>query len=54
MPVAGDALRRIAELHYRYRFDPAGIGADERHALRAGVEAWLAARAGAAGASVRD
>ena len=54
VPVAGDALRRIAELHYRYRFDPAGIGADERHALRAGVEAWLAARAGAAGASVRD
>ena len=36
-------LRQIARLHYRYRFDPDGIGADERQALRARVEAWLAA-----------
>ncbi|HYY05174.1 MAG TPA: transglutaminase domain-containing protein [Candidatus Limnocylindria bacterium] len=53
-PVAVDALRRIAELHYRYRFDPAGIGADERRALRADAEAWLAVRAGAAGAGAHD
>ena len=42
-PVATDTLRQIARLHYRYRFDPDGIGADERQALRARVEAWLAA-----------
>ena len=53
-PVTADALRGIAELHYRYRFDPAGIGVDERHALRARVEAWLAERAGAARARARD
>jgi transglutaminase-like putative cysteine protease len=42
-----DALRAIAQLHYRYRFDPVGLGAEERQALRVRVEAWLAARAGA-------
>ena len=53
-PVATDTLRQIAQLHYRYRFDPEGIGADERQALRARVEAWLAARGGLVGARLRD
>ena len=43
--LTADTLREIAKLHYRYRFDPDGLGADERQALRTGVEAWLAARA---------
>jgi hypothetical protein len=42
---SAEALPTILALHYRYRFDPAGLGAGERAALRAGVEAWLAARA---------
>jgi transglutaminase-like putative cysteine protease len=41
---AADTLPDILALHYRYRFDPAGLGAAERAALRARVEAWLAAR----------
>jgi transglutaminase-like putative cysteine protease len=41
-------LPAIVSLHYRYRFDPAGLGADERAALRARVEAWLATHAAAA------
>jgi len=28
-------------LHYRYRFDPAGLDAPERAALRTSAEAWL-------------
>jgi hypothetical protein len=28
-------------LHYRYRFDPAGLAASEREALRTSAEAWL-------------
>jgi protein-glutamine gamma-glutamyltransferase len=43
--LSADALREIAKLHYRYRFDPEGLGADERQALRTRVETWLAARA---------
>jgi hypothetical protein len=35
-------LRSLLDLHYRYRFDPAGLGAAERQRLRAGAEAWLA------------
>ena len=34
-------LRPIVELHYRYRFDPAGLDVTERAALRTSVEAWL-------------
>ncbi|MBI2161013.1 MAG: transglutaminase domain-containing protein, partial [Candidatus Rokubacteria bacterium] len=34
-------LPAIVALHYRYRFDPDGLGAGEREALRARVEAWL-------------
>lgn len=38
------ALEPLVRLHYRYRFDPAGLAPAERRALGAGVEAWLAAR----------
>jgi len=41
--VATSALRPLLALHYRYRFDPAGLAAAERRRLRAEVEAWLAA-----------
>ena len=34
-------LRPIVALHYRYRFDPAGLDAAGRVALRDGAEAWL-------------
>jgi hypothetical protein len=36
-------LRGLLALHYRYRFDPAGLAAAERQRLRAEAEAWLAA-----------
>ncbi|MEW6305353.1 MAG: transglutaminase domain-containing protein [Verrucomicrobiota bacterium] len=42
-------LREVLKLHYRYRFDPHGINAAEREALRAGVESWLAAQDAAKG-----
>jgi transglutaminase-like putative cysteine protease len=35
-------LPEIARLHYRYRFDPAGISPAERDRLRSAVEEWLA------------
>ncbi len=35
-------LVQIARLHYRLRFDPAGLPAAERAALRAQAHAWLA------------
>jgi protein-glutamine gamma-glutamyltransferase len=34
-------LGPILDLHYRYRFDPAGLDATERAALRAQAESWL-------------
>ena len=34
-------LRPIVALHYRYRFDPAGLDATGRVALRDCAEAWL-------------
>ena len=34
-------LRPIVALHYRYRFDPAGLDAAGRAALRDGAETWL-------------
>ena len=40
-PPATAPLPAIVALHYRYRFDPDGLGAGERDALRARVEAWL-------------
>jgi len=36
------ALQQLARLHYRHRFDPAGLSAAEREALRAQALAWLA------------
>jgi transglutaminase-like putative cysteine protease len=35
-------LREIVDLHYRYRFDPEGLSAAERTALRARAQDWLA------------
>jgi transglutaminase-like putative cysteine protease len=40
-------LRPLLALHYRYRFDPAGLGGAERERLRAEAEAWLVAHASA-------
>lgn len=37
----GSELREIAGLHYRYRFDPAGLPARERELLRERSLAWL-------------
>ena len=34
-------LDQLVALHYRYRFDPAGLADDERVRLRAEAEAWL-------------
>ena len=34
-------LAPILDLHYRYRFDPQGLDATERNALRAQADAWL-------------
>lgn len=39
------ALEELARLHYRYRFDPLGLGPDERRELSARAHAWLAQRA---------
>jgi transglutaminase-like putative cysteine protease len=36
------ALQRLARLHYRHRFDPAGLPATEREVLRREALAWLA------------
>ncbi len=41
--VTTSPLRALLALHYRHRFDPAGLAAAERQRLRAEVEAWLAA-----------
>jgi transglutaminase-like putative cysteine protease len=38
----GEALQRLAWLHYRHRFDPAGRPAAERESLRAQALVWLA------------
>ena len=35
-------LPALLALHYRYRFDPAGLAAEERAALRTQVRTWLA------------
>lgn len=34
-------LRPLLALHYRYRFDPAGLSAEERAELRGAARAWL-------------
>lgn len=36
-----DLLRQLLELHYRLRFDPAGLDAAAREQLRRGVAEWL-------------
>jgi hypothetical protein len=41
LPGSVGALVHIAELHYRYRFDPAGISDTERRELAETVAAWL-------------
>ncbi|MDX1514674.1 MAG: transglutaminase-like domain-containing protein, partial [Gammaproteobacteria bacterium] len=38
---AGEIVSDILPLHYRYRFDPVGISADQRAALRQRVDDWL-------------
>ena len=43
-----EALLRLARLHYRHRFDPAGLSAAEREALRGEALAWLAQHPGQA------
>jgi len=39
--IAIEPLQSILALHYRYRFDPRGISASERSALRSNVQSWL-------------
>ena len=51
--VATEPLRPLLDLHYRYRFDPAGLATAERQRLRAESEAWLAAHHPTAPASAR-
>jgi len=46
--VATEPLRDIARLHYRHRFDPAGLSAGERDMLRSIARAWLARHEGVA------
>jgi len=41
---AAGPLRRLAALHYRLRFDPAGLPAEERSELRAAAAEWTRAR----------
>ncbi len=41
VPVTAPPLRNILWLHYRHRFDPLGLPAAERAALRAGARTWL-------------
>ena len=38
---AAAGLRPLLRLHYRYRFDPEGITAEERRELKAGTADWL-------------
>lgn len=41
-PARTALLTEVVQLHYRYRFDPAGLEAHQRRQLRALVEAWFA------------
>jgi hypothetical protein len=43
--VATEPLPALLALHYRYRFDPAGLGAGEVSELDASSQAWLSAHA---------
>jgi hypothetical protein len=42
------ALPQLVRLHYRHRFDPAGLPVAEREALRDEALAWLARHPGQA------
>ena len=39
--VSPGSLKPILDLHYRYRFDPKGITADEKASLKSDVRSWL-------------
>jgi hypothetical protein len=39
--IAVAPLQDLLRLHYRYRFDPLGLSASERHALSAQARQWL-------------
>jgi protein-glutamine gamma-glutamyltransferase len=39
---AAHCLKPVLALHYRYRFDPAGLSAGERQELKQGVQQWFA------------
>ena len=41
VPALSVTLSKLVSLHYRLRFDPNGLGGDDRGALRTGVSAWL-------------
>lgn len=41
-PPAREELAALMELHYRFRFDPAGVSQAEHHTFSARVDAWLA------------
>jgi protein-glutamine gamma-glutamyltransferase len=38
---ASDRLAELVTLHYKYRFDPAGLTMEERHYLSEGARSWL-------------
>lgn len=40
--ISTESIYSLLALHYRYRFDPQGIGPAERSALKSGVDLWLA------------
>lgn len=40
LPILKD-LPTILDLHYRYRFDPAGLSTDERTQLKLAIQTWL-------------
>ena len=46
-PLAAQPLQPALRLHYRYRFDPRGLSADERATLQTEVRHWLAGAPGA-------
>lgn len=47
-PEVVKALPPLVQLHYRYRFDPDGLTAEERAQLREGVAGWMAMQSTAA------
>jgi hypothetical protein len=53
LPGGTGPLLAIARLHYRYRFDPAGLPSSERAELRARAREWLARWSAAPGAASR-